>query len=533
MASSSLQRCRTERAALALVLASALLLRLWGLGYDLPYIYHPDEPDKIAMAQRMFQSGDLNPHYFRKPTLVWYLNAAAYVPYYLVQRARGEWASPADLKPPEVLAMGVAKTEQPGTVLLGRSLTVLAGCLVVALTYRLAVQAGATFFWPLLAAILVAVSPTAVRHSRYITVDMFLTAAALAGALLALQLFDRGRQRDYLLAGLAIGVAAACKYPGAVFGIGLVAAHFLRPHGGGWRDRRLAIALLAAPLMFVVCTPYAVLDHSAFLFEARHESRHYTSVGHAGMEGDAPHWYASYALREEGLVTVAGVLAIGVAVWRRDRRQLALATAPVVYLTIISLLAVRNDRTLLPAIPFLVVLAAGLGSDLWQRIGTRLRPMLETQGGAGRTTAAVLLLGAVAIGPPLARTLGEARRLRAPDSRAVAAAWIDQHLPAGSTVAIEPYAPYVDPRRFQVRATRSLAAVDDDWFRQNNVDFVVASEGMYGRFLLEPSRYPEQASRYQQLFRQWLLWRTFRQGEFEIRLYQVTEREPPRAQPPR
>ncbi len=47
---------------LTTVAAVALLLRLWGLGFDLPYIFHPDEPDKIAMAQRMFATGDLNPH---------------------------------------------------------------------------------------------------------------------------------------------------------------------------------------------------------------------------------------------------------------------------------------------------------------------------------------------------------------------------------------------------------------------------------------------------------------------------------------
>jgi len=39
----------------------AISLRIWGINFGLPYLYHPDEPVAVRIAQRMFETGDLNP----------------------------------------------------------------------------------------------------------------------------------------------------------------------------------------------------------------------------------------------------------------------------------------------------------------------------------------------------------------------------------------------------------------------------------------------------------------------------------------
>ena len=68
------------------------------------------------------KTGDLNPHYFRKPTLIIYANALLYLPYYAMGKARGDFASPADIPGPERQAMGVGHIGAPGAVVMGRSL---------------------------------------------------------------------------------------------------------------------------------------------------------------------------------------------------------------------------------------------------------------------------------------------------------------------------------------------------------------------------------------------------------------------------
>jgi hypothetical protein len=128
-------RMRLEVALLNVIVAIALLLRLWGSSFGLPYLYRPDEPNKIAMAQNMLKTGDLNPHYFLKPTLFIYLNALAYIPYYLVGSHPRALQTPNDIPAPTMLTMGVGRTDMPTTLLLGRILTTLFAVLSVMLTY--------------------------------------------------------------------------------------------------------------------------------------------------------------------------------------------------------------------------------------------------------------------------------------------------------------------------------------------------------------------------------------------------------------
>src|SRR5690242_10117213 len=58
---------------LALIVLSALALRAWGVRGGLPYVDHPDEPNPVSYVVRMLRTGDLNPHFFQKPTLYVYL----------------------------------------------------------------------------------------------------------------------------------------------------------------------------------------------------------------------------------------------------------------------------------------------------------------------------------------------------------------------------------------------------------------------------------------------------------------------------
>ncbi len=126
---------RIELSLLVIILLVALGLRVWAIDFGLPYLYHPDEPSKIEIAQHIVKTGDLNPHYFKKPTLLIYANALLYLPYYAVGKAKGEFTTIADIPPPERLNMGVGHIGAPGAVVMGRTLTALVGVLGVLLTW--------------------------------------------------------------------------------------------------------------------------------------------------------------------------------------------------------------------------------------------------------------------------------------------------------------------------------------------------------------------------------------------------------------
>ncbi len=61
-----------ETSVLLAILAIALFVRLWGVNFGLPYLYHADEPIVVNHALA-FGMGDLNPHFFKIPPLVSYL----------------------------------------------------------------------------------------------------------------------------------------------------------------------------------------------------------------------------------------------------------------------------------------------------------------------------------------------------------------------------------------------------------------------------------------------------------------------------
>lgn len=67
---------------------AALALRLWGLGWSLPWPIHPDERTPVDQARAMLASGDLGPDDFKNPSLFIYVIAGEL----LVTRALGPLA---------------------------------------------------------------------------------------------------------------------------------------------------------------------------------------------------------------------------------------------------------------------------------------------------------------------------------------------------------------------------------------------------------------------------------------------------------
>jgi hypothetical protein len=118
---------RNTRWLLGGIVLLAISIRAWGIDFGLPYLYHPDEPVPVGIAQTMFKTGDLNPHFFHWPSMIFYLNAAAYIPYYFAGKLMGVFSSPSDILGPIWLVMGVGLSPMPTTWLLGRCLTAAFG----------------------------------------------------------------------------------------------------------------------------------------------------------------------------------------------------------------------------------------------------------------------------------------------------------------------------------------------------------------------------------------------------------------------
>jgi 4-amino-4-deoxy-L-arabinose transferase-like glycosyltransferase len=510
-----MKRINRESILLGIILLIALSVRIWGLNYDLPYIYNPDEPLNMIISQNIFKTSDLNPHFFNYPSLFFYINALAYIPYFFLGKLLGVFHTTSNVLPSISLAMGVTLAQMPTTVLLGRIVTVCFGVATIGLIYFVGKRITGRMSVGALASLMMAISPTNVGDSRLITPDtlvLFFLMASLGASIL---IYQQGKTWQYVMAGICVGLTASSKYNGGLIVLPLLFAHFLHYGKTGFKQPKLYMALLLCGIGFLVTTPYAIFDSAKFLSDLKFEAQHY-STGHAGMEGNTLRWYLEYMWQTAGVISVLAMLQILRGIYLRYKEIILLSTFPIVYFVFISRFIVRNDRTFLPLTPFLFLLAASFLVYLLGKANALQSKLL-------RQMSAFAIVGFLVVGLilPASKTITDTLRLVTPDSRETARIWMDNNLPVGAKIAIESYSPYVDPSRFHVQGFGRMIDHEPEWYIDQGFDYLVFSQGMYKRFYLEPEKYGIEISQYNDLFEQFPLVRLFTDGGYEVRVYEV------------
>ncbi len=517
------QRITKQLGCIAFVFIIAIPLRLHTFAYDLPYIYHPDEPLSIAIAQGLFKSGDPNPHFFNYPSLFFYANALAYLPYYWLGWLGGVFSSVHDIQPPRTLVMGVSLATTPSAVVLARAVSFCSGIATLFLVWRLGGVVGQSEVVGILSAAILAVSLPHVEYSRLATPDCLATTLICATLLPAAQFVIAQRRKYIIWAAVFAGLCAATKYNCGLAFFAVLLAHLLvckkSRRGTAPRDSCCSVIMITgtAVIFFLLGTPYIVITPNKFLSDLRFEMKHY-ATGHAGMEGDALRWYLSYLWQSWSVLIILAAFGLMRSLWTRSRAALPVAVFVLIYLMMIITMQVRNDRTILPVIPALGVFAAygyhWLVSPL-SHLPSRGYPTLRL----ANIAAIVLLLFGVF--KATLTTVSENIRRSIPDSRKTAREWIVHNFPPGSKIALEAYSPYVDPARFEVVAINRIVDHTPEWYIERDFDYIVMSEGMFGRYLREPQRYPISVQLYEKFFRTFKPVRIFRDGGYEVRIYKV------------
>lgn len=427
------------------IVAVAIVVRLLGLRWGLPYLYDFDEPNNLIRTLTMLTAGDPNPHWFHYGSLMFYVYGGVI--------AAGSWVlglsgSGGGLALPEMIAPASGYMSDPWPLLAARYTAVILSVATVVVIYLIVRRLTARRWAAAYSATIFALAPVAVSEGRLFSPNTLSGLLAAIGVGASLRVYRRGLSRDYVVAGVIVGLAAGAKYNAGLVGICVLIAHWLRLREGSPAVRRGPLMAIYASLgAFIVTTPFAVLDSSEFLGDVGFELAHYTG-GHIGSDGAAAFFLALLAALSFAL------LLLPFAVRDRMLRGPALIVLGygLVYLIGFGLLKTSFVRNLLPVLPALCV-ASGLGLvSAWDSMGRKSNRW--------RGALVVVVLGTVAVS---ASSL--AIQYRDLEDRSGARQWIATNLPGGSTVVVDPYTPWVDPSAYSVRPVEYMAIdrLPDDW----------------------------------------------------------------------
>jgi hypothetical protein len=400
-------------AALALVLAGAVAVRLYGIRHGLPFSYHSDEALHFtSRAVAMFEEG-LNPHYFQNPSGYTYLVHVAL------------WLSGFDDVTREF------RDDPTDIYLTARYVAVALGVLGAVAAY----VAGRRLWGTLegiAAAAIMGFAFLPVAYSRYAVTDAGALPAVAFALYAIVRVHEDGRRRWFVLAGAATGLAIGFKYTTGLIVVPLLAAATTRIRRDRAALRDTALALAAVVAAFLVTTPYFLLDLGEALDELRAQS-YAADEPKIGQDAESPLTFYPSSLTW-GLGWGGALAALGGLVWlfRRERaRALLLAAFPVLLYLYLCTAERHFARWLMPTYPALALLA-GFGLARAAR-SLALRP--------GRQVVAFAVLLGLVLAQPLLADLRTGALLRRDDTRAQTRAFLRSELPPRARMVIEPAVP--------------------------------------------------------------------------------------------
>jgi hypothetical protein len=432
---------RVPGAALAAILAVALVARLWGIRYGLPWLfYFHDEPQVVLRALR-FGTGDLNPHFFIWPAIpLLDLAFLSYVALFVTGRVLGWWAgktgfAAAYFRDPTPFYL-LPRLQSVGFGLWGVWLANGAGAAAYGAPVGIAAALG------------LAVNALHAHYSHLAHPVTAMTAFTVLGLWSAVRLATDGGRREQVLGAMALGVGTACQYHAAMLVVPLGVAVMLRSvreprDAGRWIARGAGIAIGGAAV-FLLLAPYTLLDYPTFRADLAWITAKTAGAAGSVMPGPLGGLVAfTQTCLVPGLglpLAIAAGLGALVAIMRRTRADLVLLSFTLAYLALASRAVVLNDRY---AIPLVVPALAFAGRLVW---GVAWRLPRSVPARVALPALAILVLSL----PVVLELIETDFTMTRVDTRIEALRWFESHVPADQRVVL-------DMLRFWNTATAPLA----------------------------------------------------------------------------
>ena len=482
--------------ALIVVILFAFWLRMFGLEYGLPFVeyFTSDAEHYVADAIRIAGTGDWNPRWFGHPgsTIIYPLAIVFKIIDY-AQKSEGSDFS--------VLFL----FQQNPTIyyVIGRLYTIFLGVLTIALTYRIGKYVGNRTI-AIVAALLIAISPLHIFISQLARTDTPVVFFVTLSILGSVSIVRSPSWKNYMLTGVAIGLATSSKYYGVVAVSGLMAAHFVHvfndyQYRRSWNYNlwyKFAVSLFIIPLTFALTSPFALIEWETTKTNLTKERR----MTHLGADGlplfGNIWWYVNIVLPKAIGWIAVWLIPVGVWVNIRDeeRRNVTgvLLTFILFFILGISIQYLHWDRWLTPVLPELGILAA-IGLCYIATITCRIVSMCT------KPLWVIVIFLIVASINPLSSSLMRAIDRTLPDTRMLTREWMINNIPNNSKIALEHYTAPLEDTNFILLKRFFLSDQSIEYYCQEKVEYLGISSKVYERFDLDPVRYRSNINFYNSL----------------------------------
>jgi hypothetical protein len=496
------------------MLALAFGLRVWGIGFGLPYAYHPDEPTYVSQALNL-GVGIIGRQ--PNPTGLSNILFGEYAGYYLAGRLTGIF--------PSTAAFEQAYRADPSVfLLLGRLTSALLGTLTVLVVYWIGTRLNRRVVgW--LAALFLTIAFLHVRDSHYGVPDIATTFFVSLAVLFCVIASQKHSNRYLGLAAAATGYAIATKWSVWPIGFPLLIAFGYQLW---WRARHTTTPILrqllfglAVALCFLA--GFAVggfelfIKPATYLEYALREAR----AGEAGGFGlwqidTVPGWEFYLKTLLYGLDAILLILGgVGLvrrailAITRREVTNVLLIVFPLIYFVVMGSTQHYFARYALPLVPFIIVGAAEAVILVYDWLVAKNRRL-------ARSVTTLLVVAALIM--PLLKSIRHDILLTQSDTRTIAKDWIEANIPAGAKIAAD-WPIHTPPLATAEQSVPGSSAVYDvqyignsglsehdlAWYRQQGYDFLIASSFIYDIPLVFQKQDAERKAFYDSLAQQLVL----------------------------
>jgi 4-amino-4-deoxy-L-arabinose transferase-like glycosyltransferase len=413
------------------IVAIAVVVRLWGVWFGLPYIYHNDEGREVIRALQL-GTGSFDLGRLLKGGYFYFL-FFEYGIYFAILKLTGVIRSS--------IEFAYLFIRDPSSFyLIGRVTTALIGAFNVVLLYMMGRRVYSSRVG-LLSALFLTLNILHARHSHYVTVDVPMTCLATLSLWYAIQVSLTARLKYTILCAIFTGLAIVTKAPSVVLIIPLLMAHGFSPTGALGTTRfkessvgtRIIVAVVTLLVVVVAGNPGLILNVKVLLgFAADFLGRAGTSPESAEIvNGGAPInvWVYYLAVLRDSMglpLLIVSFLGVLYGLVRHTREDTLLIAFLLSYYVLICLHpSLFYDRYAIPLLPVLVLLGVRFLVEMSARVVPQRAALVSTS------------LAVLVILVPGYEIVREDILISQKDTRTYAKEWIENHIPVGSKILIE------------------------------------------------------------------------------------------------